>query len=374
MLGANDGIVSTASLVIGVAAADRRRSAVFIAGFAGLIAGACRWRVGEYVSVSSQRDTEQADLEVEAERSRASRSRAQELAAIYVDRGVDPGHRAHRRGTAHGQDELGAHTVTSSASRRSRRPDRCKPHGHLPRVHDRRDLAAHGRGWRRTRAARRGHHGRRVDRALRSRRTRSESRWCSLAARRRTVCSAAGSPWPSPRSSVSSSAQWCESGGLRFLPHGSETQYHGCRQSIRRSSRGIAAVAARTPAALCMIMSGVTESRRNFAGTPSAIAPLGTSMPFGTSARRANERAGAHDRTVQHDRPRTDERAVLDRAALDVHEVTDHAVVADRRSELAGAVDHAAVLDRRAGADGDAAVVAPQHRLGPDVDSAPITT
>src|SRR3954469_22955807 len=67
VLGANDGIVSTASLVIGVAAAASSRSAVLTAGIAGLVAGAMSMAVGEYISVSSQRDAEQADLRIEAE-------------------------------------------------------------------------------------------------------------------------------------------------------------------------------------------------------------------------------------------------------------------------------------------------------------------
>src|SRR6187431_700601 len=89
VLGANDGIVSTASLVIGVAAADATRSAVLVAGVAGLAAGALAMAAGEYVSVSSQADTERADLEVERrEQAQDSEAEVQELAEIYVARGV----------------------------------------------------------------------------------------------------------------------------------------------------------------------------------------------------------------------------------------------------------------------------------------------
>ena len=89
-------------------------------------------------------------------------------------------------------------------------------------------------------------------------------------------------------------------------------------------------------------------------------------MPFGTSALAPTSGVGAHHRPVQHDRVRADERAVLDGAALEVREVADDAVVADDGGQLGGAVDDGAVLDRRALADADVAVVAPQHRLGPD--------
>ena len=92
VLGANDGIVSTASLVVGVAAADATRSVVLVAGVAGLVAGAMSMAAGEYVSVSSQSDTEKADLDRErGELAADIEHEHQELAAIYVDRGLDPG-------------------------------------------------------------------------------------------------------------------------------------------------------------------------------------------------------------------------------------------------------------------------------------------
>lgn len=91
VLGANDGIVSTASLVVGVAAADATHSAVVVAGVAGLVAGAMSMAAGEYVSVSSQSDTEKADLDRErGELAADSDHEHKELAAIYVDRGLDP--------------------------------------------------------------------------------------------------------------------------------------------------------------------------------------------------------------------------------------------------------------------------------------------
>ncbi len=91
VLGANDGIISTASLIVGVAAATPGRSAMLIAGVAGLVAGAMSMAAGEYVSVSSQADTENADLEIEKrELKEQPEFELQELANIYVARGVDP--------------------------------------------------------------------------------------------------------------------------------------------------------------------------------------------------------------------------------------------------------------------------------------------
>jgi len=90
VLGANDGIVSTASLIVGVAAASSDRGGILIAGVAGLVAGAMSMAAGEYVSVSSQSDTERADLETERQALRDSPdAEREELAHIYVARGVD---------------------------------------------------------------------------------------------------------------------------------------------------------------------------------------------------------------------------------------------------------------------------------------------
>ena len=91
VLGADDGIVSTASLMLGVAAASASRGAILTAGVAGLVAGAMSMAAGEYVSVSSQRDAEQADLSLER-RELAAQPRAEltELTSIYVARGVEP--------------------------------------------------------------------------------------------------------------------------------------------------------------------------------------------------------------------------------------------------------------------------------------------
>ena len=89
VLGANDGLVSTAALLVGVAAADSSRSAVLVAGVAGLTAGALSMAAGEYVSVSSQRDTEQADLARERlELAGSPAAERDELARIYRDRGL----------------------------------------------------------------------------------------------------------------------------------------------------------------------------------------------------------------------------------------------------------------------------------------------
>jgi len=110
VLGANDGIVSTASLILGVAASGADRQALLVAGAAGLVAGAMSMAAGEYVSVSSQADTEAADLARErAELAATPDLELRELTAIYVARGVDPetAGRVARQMTAH--DALAAH-------------------------------------------------------------------------------------------------------------------------------------------------------------------------------------------------------------------------------------------------------------------------
>ena len=116
VLGANDGIVSTASLVIGVAAAHATHADVMIAGIAGLVAGAMSMAAGEYVSVHSQADTEHADLERERKELATDYAGEQkELTAIYVKRGLDPelAHQVaeqlmeHDAIGAHARDELG---------------------------------------------------------------------------------------------------------------------------------------------------------------------------------------------------------------------------------------------------------------------------
>ena len=90
VLGANDGILSTSSLVLGVAAAHGTHSNVMIAGVAGLVAGAMSMAAGEYVSVQSQEDTEEADLDLERGELKADdEGEHKELAAIYVARGLD---------------------------------------------------------------------------------------------------------------------------------------------------------------------------------------------------------------------------------------------------------------------------------------------
>jgi VIT1/CCC1 family predicted Fe2+/Mn2+ transporter len=116
VLGANDGIVSTASLVVGVAAANANRSDIMVAGVAGLVAGALSMAAGEYVSVSSQADTERADLARErVELATAPAEEEDELAAIYSGRGLEPSLArtvaqqlmAHDALKAHARDELG---------------------------------------------------------------------------------------------------------------------------------------------------------------------------------------------------------------------------------------------------------------------------
>ena len=110
VLGANDGIVSTASLIIGIAAAQGQRSSVLIAGLAGLVAGAMSMAAGEYVSVHSQADAEIADIEKERRELAADpEGELMELAGIYVKRGLDPrlAREVAVRMTEH--DALGAH-------------------------------------------------------------------------------------------------------------------------------------------------------------------------------------------------------------------------------------------------------------------------
>jgi VIT1/CCC1 family predicted Fe2+/Mn2+ transporter len=123
VLGANDGILSTASLVLGVAAAHGTHKNILIAGTAGLVAGAMSMASGEYVSVSSQADTEQADLQLEQRELSANEEyERNELASIYVHRGLDPTLAqkvavqlmAHDALGAHARDELGiSHTLSA---------------------------------------------------------------------------------------------------------------------------------------------------------------------------------------------------------------------------------------------------------------------
>src|SRR5262245_9829895 len=90
VLGSNDAIVSTSSLMIGVAASDAAKDAILVAGVAGLVAGAMSMAAGEFVSVSSQRDAEHADIAREREElARAPEAELHELAHIYVNRGLD---------------------------------------------------------------------------------------------------------------------------------------------------------------------------------------------------------------------------------------------------------------------------------------------
>lgn len=116
VLGANDGIVSTASLILGVAAAGASSESILIAGVAGLVAGAMSMAAGEYVSVSSQADTERADLDREREELATDPEREHaEMTAIYAGRGLDvelasnvaTQLMAHDAIGAHGRDELG---------------------------------------------------------------------------------------------------------------------------------------------------------------------------------------------------------------------------------------------------------------------------
>ncbi len=121
VLGANDGLISTSSLVVGVAAAQPDRASVVVAALAGLVAGALSMAAGEYVSVSSQSDTEAADLAREQmELATQPEHELAELASIYVSRGLSPALAtqvaveltAHDALGAHARDELGIHDFT----------------------------------------------------------------------------------------------------------------------------------------------------------------------------------------------------------------------------------------------------------------------
>jgi VIT1/CCC1 family predicted Fe2+/Mn2+ transporter len=116
VLGANDGVVSTGSLIVGVAAAHAASHDILVAGVAGLVAGAMSMAAGEYVSVSSQADTEQADLARERKELRTNQSaELAELTGIYIKRGLEPSLAqrvaeqltAHGALAAHARDELG---------------------------------------------------------------------------------------------------------------------------------------------------------------------------------------------------------------------------------------------------------------------------
>ncbi len=123
VLGANDGIVSTASLVVGIAAANATSNEILLTGVAGLVAGAMSMAAGEYVSVSSQSDTEQADLERERQELATDNNfEHEELATIYVKRGLDAELAkqvavqlmAHDALGAHARDELGISELTTA--------------------------------------------------------------------------------------------------------------------------------------------------------------------------------------------------------------------------------------------------------------------
>lgn len=123
VLGANDGIVSTASLIVGVAAAGTERDAILITGAAGLVAGAMSMAAGEYVSVSSQGDAEKADLARERrELAEMPEHERQELTQIYIDRGLDSDLAAKVAEQltakdalkAHARDELGISEATEA--------------------------------------------------------------------------------------------------------------------------------------------------------------------------------------------------------------------------------------------------------------------
>ena len=140
VLGANDGLVSTSSLVVGVAAAGSGRPEVLIAGLAGLVAGAMSMAAGEYVSVSSQTDAEQADLARETrELAETPEAELEELTRIYVERGLDRG--ACREGGGSADQARCPSDRTPATSLASRKLWQPSDSGYA-------GLCAHIRGWR----------------------------------------------------------------------------------------------------------------------------------------------------------------------------------------------------------------------------------
>ena len=143
VLGADDGIVSTASLMIGVSASGAGRDAILVAGLAGLVAGAMSMAAGEYVSVSAQRDSELADIaREEAEQLASPASELDELAHIYEERGLEPALArtvaieltAHDPLGAHLRDELGLDRSDAGATAPGRRGLGGRVHGRCDRA------------------------------------------------------------------------------------------------------------------------------------------------------------------------------------------------------------------------------------------------
>ena len=137
VLGANDGIVSISSIIVGVAASGALKMDIILAGSAGLIAGACAMAAGEYVSVKSQEDTENADLAMEKEAlEKFPEEELLELAAIYEKRGLDPNlalevakqMTAHNALEAHARDEIGITTNFARPRKRNPRKRQNKRH------------------------------------------------------------------------------------------------------------------------------------------------------------------------------------------------------------------------------------------------------
>ncbi len=129
VLGANDGIISTASLLLGVAAAQATRSGLVVAGAAGLVAGAMSMAAGEYVSLRSQADTEEAELERERKELEDDEAgEHKELTTIYIRRGLDPSLAKQVAGQLMSHDALGAHPAMNSAFPRPSAPARFRRH------------------------------------------------------------------------------------------------------------------------------------------------------------------------------------------------------------------------------------------------------
>jgi len=135
VLGADDGIASTASLMIGVAASSAPKGAILVSGVAGLVAGAMSMAVGEYVSVSSQRDAERADIERER-RELAGQPQAEldELATIYVKRGLDKDLAMKVAEQLSVRDRLGAHMRDELGIDQAASLVRCRRHGYRPQA------------------------------------------------------------------------------------------------------------------------------------------------------------------------------------------------------------------------------------------------
>ena len=329
-----------------------RRNDVLVAGVAAIVAGACSMAVGEYVSVSSQRDAEQADLAIEAAALRRAPARRTARAHEHLRRTRRRARpRAPRRGTVDGRGC--GRRARARRARHHRARDRAPRAGSLdlgPGVHRGRDLAGA-----------RGVHTDVPSASARSRPSPSSHLRCSARS--------------APRSAAHlAAAARCARSSCRRRRSCSVTP-SGRRSASRCTWNSVdAAHLLAVPLPVPHVLLGrvrdhvAVAPRRAciLAGTPSAIAPLGTSMPPGTERAGADERARRGRRRGAARSTRADERAVFDvqpsRCARWPIVQSSPTIVSSSRVQWM----HRAVLHRRTRADHDAALVAAQHGLWPD--------